>query len=75
MDVRVQVSNVKWDFSDTPGKKPKLPKDFILEMDVESDDEDEIEDQVSDAISDKYGYCHYGYSFYVIKPMIQQAGD
>lgn len=77
MSTLVQVSNVQWDFSDTPGKKPKLPTRFVVEIDdvQEGDGDEGIEDDVSEAISNMHGFCHTGFSYYIIKSIKVQAGD
>lgn len=73
MKTRIQVSNVDWDFSDLDegATEPILPTSFVLEM----DEEDPTIDDISDAISNEYGFCHTGFKFYKILPMVNRAGD
>jgi len=50
---------------DTDEEKIDLPKELIIEIELEQDevgDEDHISDLLSDEISDITGFCHYGFS-------------
>jgi hypothetical protein len=73
---RFQVSNVLWDFSDMEDgeETPQLPRTFILEMEADHSRDISIDD-ISDEITDKYDFCHTGFSYYLILPMVNKAGE
>lgn len=50
---------------DTDGKRIKLPKEFLINVD-DNMDETEMEEMLSDTISDKTGFCHKGFRTEII---------
>ena len=70
--VQVKVSGIKWD-----GPKNRLPKDITLEIDgeINLDDEEDVQHEIDETLASDYGYCTFGYSYIVVKPIVVQAGD
>lgn len=59
-----RVTNIEWD---TDGLEIDLPTDFSISVDVEKNmTEDEIGERISDSISDVYGFCHFGFNYYLL---------
>lgn len=70
--VQVKVTGIKWD-----GPKSRLPKNVTLEIDgeLDLDSEDEVEHEINETLANDYGYCTFGYSYIIVKPIVVQAGE
>lgn len=59
----VKVSDIEYDAPESV--KPILPKTFHFVIDAES--QDDLEEKIADKISDITGFCHYHFSYKILK--------
>jgi len=66
--MKVRCTEIQWDFSDTEGKLPKLPKQITVEVPTlrENEDSDELADELADAIHDKTGCRVLGFNHKIV---------
>lgn len=70
MILKIQISAIAWDFSDTQHPpKFKLPTKLLVEVDdecINMTDNEELEEHISDKLAETYGYCHNGFRYKVL---------
>lgn len=59
----VKVSDIEYDAPESV--KPILPKSFPFVIDAEG--QDDLEEKIADKISDITGFCHYHFSYKILK--------
>lgn len=59
----VKVSDIEYDAPESV--KPILPKTFHFVIDAEG--QDDLEEKIADKISDITGFCHYHFSYKILK--------
>lgn len=63
--MKVKISNIQWD---TDGENPEtlnLPLEITANFCFDSDED--LTDFISNWLSDNYGFCHFGFTFEVVK--------
>ena len=60
---KVKVTDISYN---APGyAKAVLPK--IMDLNIEAEGQDDLEDKIADKISDITGFCHYHYTYQILK--------
>lgn len=75
MEIKAHITEIEWDTSDEEYdfSDVELPTEFDIEVTIDKEDEEFLEtadflgDVIGDAISEKYGFCHYGFDYEIIK--------
>lgn len=62
--MKVKVTNIDWDIKGYEGKKPKLPKEVIVDIPRHHSD-----DFIVNEVSNKVGWCINSCNFEVIKEL------
>lgn len=61
--MKVKVFDIDWD---TDGEDVELPLEIELEIDDKFvNDEDELSEVICDYLSDEYGFCHFGFDYFI----------